>query len=203
MKVPTSKFQYLVRNISRHITLTKDEKELLYSLLAFRRLRKKQYLLQEGEICRFESYVVKGCLRLFYIDRDGIEHNVQFAVEDWWISDLESLLKQTPATLNIQALEDCDLITFDRPAYSEILSRIPKFEKLIRILFQNSFVARERYILQLVSRTAEERYINFSEKNPSLMQRIPQKHIAAYLGITPEFLSHIRNRLTAKQKRLK
>lgn len=192
--IPDSKFNVILRNVSRHITLTSDEERIFRSLLGYRRIRRRQYLLQEGDICRHENYVLSGCLRAYYIDRDGFEHITQFAVEDWWISDLGSLLSQAPATLTIDALEDSELLQFDRPSLEELYRKIPKFERFFRILLQNAFVAQQRRILDTISRTAEERYREFASRYPTFLRRIPQKHIAAYLGITPEFLSRIRRK---------
>lgn len=192
--IPDSKINVIVRNMSRHITLTADEERIFRSLLGYRRVRRRQYLLQEGDICRHENYVLSGCLRAYYIDRDGFEHITQFAVEDWWISDLGSFLTQSPATLTIDALEDSELLQFDRPSLEELYKKVPKFERFFRILLQNAFVAQQRRILDTLSRPAEERYREFASRYPTFLRRIPQKHIAAYLGITPEFLSRIRRK---------
>lgn len=192
MPIPDSKFNAILRNVSRHITLTTDEEKLFRSLLTYRRLRRRQYLLQEGDICRFENYVLSGVLRAYSIDRDGFEHITLFAIEDWWISDLGSFLTQTPATLTIDALEDSELLQLERASLEELYEKVPKFERFFRILLQNAFVAQQRRVLDTIARTAEERYREFASRYPAFLRRIPQKHIAAYLGITPEFLSRIR-----------
>lgn len=194
MPVPDSKFNVILRNVSRHITLTKGEAEIFRSLLTYRRYRKRQFVLQEGDVCRQENYVLGGCLRAYHIDRDGFEHVTQFGIEDWWISDLDSFITQTPATLTIDALEDTEVLQIDPPSLEQLYERVPKFERFFRILLQNSFVAHQRRILDIIARTAEERYEDFALRYPAFLQRIPQKHIAAYLGITPEFLSRIRRK---------
>ena len=197
MPVPDSKFNIILRNVSRHITLTKSEAEIFRSLLTYRRYRKRQYVLQEGNVCRQENYVLSGSLRAYHIDRDGFEHVTLFAIEDWWISDLGSILTQTPATLNIDALEDTEVLQIDPPSLDTLYEKVPKFERFFRILLQNAFVVHQRRILDIIARTAEERYEDFSGRYPAFLQRIPQKHIAAYLGITPEFLSRIRRKKSA------
>ncbi len=194
MPVPDSKFNVILRNVSRHITLTKGEAEIFRSLLTYRRYRKRQFVLQEGDICRQENYILRGCLRAYHIDRDGFEHVTMFGIEDWWISDLGSLITQTPAALTIDALEDTEVLQIDQASLEQLYQRVPKFERFFRILLQNSFVAHQRRILDIIARTAEERYEDFALRYPVFLQRIPQKHIAAYLGITPEFLSRIRRK---------
>lgn len=201
--IPESKFRLLLTNVSRHISLTRQEADIFRSLLTYRRLRKRQFLVQEGDVCRYESYVLKGCLRAYYIDRNGFEYTTMFAIEDWWISDLESLLKQTPATLNIEALEDTELLQIERAAHDTLLERVPKFERLFRLLLQNAYVAHQRRILGIISQSAQERYREFLQRYPQFVQRIPQKHIAGYLGITPEFLSRLRRGFRAGGARVK
>jgi CRP-like cAMP-binding protein len=196
MPLPDSKFSIILRNVSRHITLTKNEAEVFRSLLSYRRIRRRQYVLQEGDVCRYENYVLSGCLRSYYTDRDGFEHVTMFAIEDWWISDLDSLLTQTPATLTIDALEDTEVLQIDPPSIEQLYEKVPKFERFFRILLQKAFVAHQRRILDIIARSAEERYEEFATRYPAFLQRIPQKHIAAYLGITPEFLSRIRRKRT-------
>lgn len=192
--ISPARFQFIHRNISRHISLTKSEAEYFRSILTHRTVRRRHFLVEAGEPCRFEHYVLKGCLRSFIMDRDGFEHVLQFAIEDWWTSDLSSLLTGAPATQTIEALEDTEVLMLERQAYDDLCERVPAFNKLFRILLQNAYVAHERRILGIIGQTAEERYEDFITRYPALVQRIPQKHIAAYLGITPEFLSRIRGK---------
>lgn len=183
----------LFKNISRFIDLTDDEKQYFSSLLKVKKLRKKQYLLQEGDICRYECFVNKGCLRAYSVDEKGQEHIVQFAIEDWWIGDMYSFLTQTPARLTIDALEDAELFCIDNPSLENIFSRIPKFERFFRMLVQNAFIAGQRRIIDSMSLTADELYCRFIENYPLMEQRLPLKQIASFLGITPESLSRIRS----------
>lgn len=193
-------FQQLLTHISRHIPLDTQEEEYLKSVVQFRKLRRRQYLVQAGDVCKFETFVAKGCLRAYYVDKDGNDHILQFAPEDWWISDLHSFLTQTPALLNVDALEDSELFQFDKPGLEQLYQTVPKLERYFRIMLQNAFIAHQQRILQNISLTADERYLLFRQKFPALEQRLPQHQIAAYLGITPEFLSKIRKKLTESNR---
>ena len=183
----------ILKNISRFIQLDPEESEYFISILKLKRLRKKQFLLQEGEICRYEYFVNKGCLRTYNIDEKGIEHNVQFAIEDWWIGDMYSFLTQTPARYNIDALENCELLYLGKDELEQLYIKVPKFERYFRHLLQNALVAGQQRITESMSMTADERYCNFIERYPLMEKRIPLKHIASYLGITPESLSRVRS----------
>ncbi len=186
----------LEAGLSRHIQLTDEEKELLWQAVTVRKYRKRQYVLQAGDVCRHENFVVSGCLRAYYIDDAGTEHIIMFAVEDWWTSDLLSFLTQTPSKLNIDALEDSEVLQIERSALEALYLKIPKLERFFRIMMQNAYIAQQQRILFNISKTAKERYLYFIEKYPKLEQRLPQHQIAAYLGITPEFLSQIRKQLS-------
>jgi len=187
--------ELLLNNIGRYIQLDEGEVAYMRSVARFRKLRRRQYLVQEGDVCKYESFVVKGLLRAYYIDDDGNDHILQFAPEDWWISDLHSFLTETPAQLNVDALEDSELIQFDKENLEKLYQTIPKFERYFRLMLQNAFNAHQQRILQNISQHAEERYLLFRQKFPTLEQRIPQHQIASYLGITPEFLSKIRKNI--------
>lgn len=186
----------LEAGLSRHIQLTDEEKELLWQAVTVRKYRKRQYVLQAGDVCRYENFVVSGCLRAYYIDDAGTEHIIMFAVEDWWTSDLLSFLTQTPSKLNIDALEDSEVLQIEHSALEALYLKIPKLERFFRIMMQNAYIAQQQRILFNISKTAKERYLYFIEKYPKLEQRLPQHQIAAYLGITPEFLSQIRKQLS-------
>lgn len=188
-------FDLLLAHIAHHIHLDAQEVEYLKSVVQFRKLRRRQYLVQAGDVCKYETFVAKGCLRAYYVDDDGNDHILQFAPEEWWISDLHSFLTQTPALLNVDALEDSELYLFDKESLEKLYQTVPKFERYFRIMLQNAFIAHQQRILQNISQTADERYLLFRQKFPSLEQRVPQHQIASYLGITPEFLSKIRKKL--------
>lgn len=185
-------YDLILSNVARHIELTEEEKKYFTSLLKLRKIRKKQYLLQAGEVSRFENFVSKGLLRAYTIDDKAQEHIAMFAMEGWWISDLYSFLTETPATQYIDALEDSEVISIEKTDLEQLYIKVPKFDRLFRKLLQNAFVANQQRILASISQTAEEQYLAFIKKYPSLDQRIPQHQIASFLGITPETISRIR-----------
>lgn len=186
----------LLRNISRHIQLDQTEIDFFISLLHTKRLKRKEFLLKQGEICKTENFIVKGCLRVYTIDGNGFEHIVMFGIEDWWVSDLFSLFTNSPSLYYIDALEDTELLQISKPNLDKLYEQVPKFERFFRIILQNAYIAQQQRINQNLSLQAEQRYLNFIEKYPIFEKRIPQKQIAAYLGITPVFLSMLRKKLS-------
>lgn len=184
--------QSLLAHIENRIHLNDEERDYVCLVFSFRRLLPRQYLLGQGEICRYESYVCKGFLRSFYVDPEGNEHTLHFAQEDWWISDLRSFLRQEPATRNIIALEPSEVLQIDLQQRQELLKQVPAMERFWRILNENASVAQEQRILNSISMSAAERYHALIKTYPQIEQRLPQKHIASFLGITPVFLSQIR-----------
>lgn len=192
-------YELILKNVSRFIELTPEEVRFFAALFKSKTVRKKQYLLQEGSVCRYEYFVNRGCLRTFFVDNKGLEHNVQFSVEDWWTGDMYSFLTQKPGRFNIVAVEDSDLLYIDYPSLEELYKKVPKFEKFFRLLLQNAFIALQERVLSGMSETAEERYINFRKKYASMDNRIPQNQVASFLGITPESLSRVRRQLTQKK----
>jgi len=180
-------------------TFTAEELVIFNDLLEERLVPKKTYLLQEGEICNFEAYVVKGCVRTYYIDENGFEVILQFAIEDWWFSDIASFYEQKPSKLFIETLEESRLLTFNPETKDELLNRVPKFERVFRLMLQRSLAATQNRLINTISKTAQEKYLDFIERYPTIPQRVPQHYIAAYLGISPEFLSKVRTKLS-KQK---
>lgn len=191
-------YDLILQNISKHIQLTQDETDYFTSVLRVKRLRRKQYPIQEGDVSRFESFVNKGCLRAYYLDEKGQEHIAQFAIEGWWIGDMYSFLTSTPARLNVDALEDSELLCIDKPSLEEMYLQVPKFERFFRIILQNAFIAHQQRIIANMSKSAEERYREFIQRYPQLEQRVSQHQVASYLGITPESLSRIRKQLTER-----
>ncbi|MBL7932823.1 MAG: Crp/Fnr family transcriptional regulator [Bacteroidia bacterium] len=189
----------ILQNIGKYITLTEDEIAYFKSVVQFKKLRKRQYLVQEGEVVKYESYVIKGCLRAYQVTEKGQEHVVQFAIEDWWIGDLYSFLTGTPATLNIDCLEDCELLQITKESLEELYIKVPKFERMFRILFQNAFVHSQKRLLSTIATSAQEHYTEFIKKYPNIDQRVPNHQIASYLGITAESLSRIRAQLVSKK----
>jgi CRP-like cAMP-binding protein len=185
----------ILENISRHISLSDREAEYVISLLKQRTVRKRQFLLHSGDVSRHETFIVNGLLRAYTVDKSGHEHIAMFASEGWWISDLYSFLTQSPGTQNIDALEDTDVLQIEKQDLEKLYLEVPKFDRFFRILLQNAFVANQQRILTSISQTAEEQYLAFIKKYPSLEQRVPQHQVASYLGITPETISRIRRTL--------
>jgi len=185
-------YQSILDNVSKHIRLTETESSFFTSLLEHKTIRKREFLIRSGEVSKHETFVVKGLLRAYTIDASGREHVVMFAMESWWISDLYSFLTQTAGTQNIDALEDTEVLQIKRQDLEKLYIQVPKFDRFFRILLQNAFVANQQRIVSAISQTAEEQYMTFIKKYPSIEQRVPQHLVASYLGITPETISRIR-----------
>jgi CRP-like cAMP-binding protein len=185
-------FELLFSKISEKIQLTEAERELAKTFFIPKKLRKKQYLLQEGDVCKYVAFVEKGILRSYSVDEKGSEHIMQFAFEGWWIADQLSFLTGEPSLYNIDALEDCELLLLSKRSEDELLEKIPKFERFFRILLQKNLINTQRRLESSLSHTAEEKYNQLITACPTIPQRIPQHMMASYLGITPETLSRIR-----------
>lgn len=188
----------ILRNISRHIQLDQTETDFFISLLQPKKLKRKEFLVKQGDICKTENFIVKGCMRTYTIDENGFEHIVMFGIEDWWVGDLYSFLTQSPATYFIDALEDTEILQITKSDLDKLYDRVPKFERFFRLILQNAFIAQQQRINQNLSFTAEQRYLSFITKHPDLEQRLSQKQVSAYLGITPVFLSMLRKKLARK-----
>lgn len=180
--------------IDRCISISEDERRYFHSILSPRSLKKREHLLKAGEICDWEAFVVKGCLRVYYLDESGNEVNLMFAVEDWWVSDLASKVEQRPAELYIEALEDSEVLIIMAQDKAELYRKVPAFESLFRQLLERALSTLQHRFVTTVAKPAEDRYEEFLKRYPEIPNRVSQKHIAAYLGITPEFLSKIRRR---------
>lgn len=187
-------FSPLLEYVSRFIELTEEEQKYFVSLLRITKVKKKQCIVQPNFTCKHRSYVVKGAMRAYLIGNDDKEHTIAFAIEDWWISDLNSYLFQEPATLFVEALEDTILIQMDYDSEMVLLEKFPKFDRFYRILASRSFAFLQKRMLSNLSKTAEERYDEFFLKYPQIVARVPQYTLASYLGFRTEFLSKIRNR---------
>lgn len=191
-------FDLLLNNIARYIHLTDEEKAAFIAHLKPFHIKRKQFILTEGETCRNSVFVTEGCLRGFTVDKNGIEHVLSFAPPGWWIADMYSLISQKPGILNIEALEDTEAIILSKAGQEELYHEVPKFERFFRILTENSLVANQQRIVDNMSLTAEERYSIFCKRYPTLIDHLPQKQIASYIGVTPEFFSRMRAGLLRK-----
>jgi len=192
-------FELLFTKFGEKIQLTEEEKEISKTFFTPKKLRKRQYLLQEGDPCKNVAFVEKGLLRLYTVDDKGGEHIGQFAFEGWWISDQLSFLTGEPSVYNIDALEDCELLLLSRSAEEQMMQKLPKLERYFRILLQSSLIATQRRLISSLSHSAEEKYNQLVESCPSIPRRVPQHMMASYLGITPETLSRIRKQMTLRK----
>ena len=188
-------FDLLITNISKHISLSAEEIDSFTSLLKSRSLASGEFLLREGDICKYESFVVKGCLKTYYLDENGFEHIIDFSIEEWWADDLYSLLTQTASRSNIKAIEDTNILQIGRTDLELLYQKIPKFERFFRVLFQNAYITQREQINLALSASAQERYLLFIKKKPYAEKRFSQKDIASYLGVTPQFLSTLKKKL--------
>jgi CRP-like cAMP-binding protein len=191
--------ELLKQNISNHISLTEHEMEEFCNLFQSRLCKKKEFLLREGEACKFEGFVTKGIFRIYHIDKSGAEQILYFAIENWWITDIDSFTTGRPSQLFIEALEDSEVLLISKEAKEFAYTNLPKIEKLFRVMTQKTHVALQRRMIDNLSKTADQRYIDFIEKYPQLHQRLSNLQVAAYLGISHEFLSKIRNKITNKR----
>ena len=182
--------------VSRFIALSSEEERYFVSILKRRKYLKRQFIVQAGDECKYETYVVKGCLRAYFVDPNGTLHIIQFAIEDWWISDMASLTMGGPSTFNIDALEDTEVIQIEREKFNEMFDKIPKFERMFRLMLTRAFVAHQQRIIDNLCMPARDRYQTFLKRYRHIEQRLPQNQIASYLGMTPEFLSQIRKKIT-------
>lgn len=187
-------YQNIHRYISRFIQLDPAELAIVDQCLQLRTVPRKTTLLRAGDTCDFEAYINHGCIREYFIDRKGVELTLGFAVEDWWVSDISSFESQTPSNMYIETLEDCELLVLSRQSKEELLRRVPKLERMFRIMIQRHLTVIQNRLFKTVSYTAMDKYTEFIKRYPSISQRVPQHYIASYLGITPEFLSKLRNR---------
>lgn len=193
------KEQFLLNYINKHISLTKEEEEILLSKITYKKYLKGQYLVQQGDVCKYEYFILSGCTKTFYMDNDGQEHIILFAIEDWWTSDMGSFIAQKPADYNVQCIENTELIQISYEANEELYILIPKLERFFRKIVERALVASQKRIVRNFSMSAKERYLIFKENYPKIEQRIPQYMVASYLGITKEFLSKIKSQLALEQ----
>jgi CRP-like cAMP-binding protein len=179
--------------IRKHIVISDKDLEKVSSRFVYRKFRKKQFILQEGDVCRFETFILKGCCRTYELDEKGQEHILQFAPEDWWAGNLYSFLTETASTYAIDCLEDCEVLQISKQGLEELYSELPVMERYFRIIIQNAFIALQKRVLTNLSKPAVDRYKEFIEKYPQIENRVPDHQIASFLGLTPQSLSRIRS----------
>jgi CRP-like cAMP-binding protein len=192
-------FERFFQKFNEKVNLSKEEEELIKQYLTPKKLRKKQYLLQEGDVCKYVAFVENGALKAYVVDDAGTESIVQFALEGWIISDLYSFLTGEPATYNIDAFEDAELVLISKAAHESLLQILPKYETFIRLQITGAYIALQRRLTSIISQPLEERYRNFLSLYPQIAQRVPQHMIASYMGLTPETLSRVRRRMSSRK----
>ena len=192
-------FDFLYQHITNKVSLTEEEWKTITTFFVPKKVRKKQYLLQAGDVSEYMIFVNKGCLRSYTVDEKGDEHIVQFAIEGWWIGDMNSFLTGEPAAFNIDALEDTEVLLLDLNSQEQIFDLVNKFERYMRLLLQSNYIAMHRRVVSTISTTAEDKYLRMVKQYPDLIQRVPQHMIASYLGLKPETLSRIRKKLSTEK----
>ena len=175
-----------------------QEFEMIQAAFKSKKLRKRQYLLQKGDVCKYLSFVCKGAMRQYSVDDKGVEHIVRFGIERWWMADYESFTTNTPCNYDIDAIEDTELLQISSEHLDELKSKVPAVDAMISKMNQRSYVSHQKRIHSSISQTAEERFTDLMNTYPEFLQRFPQNMIASYLGISPETLSRIRKQMTLK-----
>jgi CRP-like cAMP-binding protein len=191
----------IIESITRHIRLSVDEQQHFLGLLKPKSYKRKQLLLEEGQVCKHSTFVTKGCLRGYTIDQNGLEHVLNFAPVGWWIADMYSLLSQKPGMLNIETQDETEVLQLSKADQEKLYDDIPQFERFFRIITENSLVSAQQRLMDTLSLTAEERYNNFCRRYPTLIYALPKKQIASYIGVTPEFFSRMQHKMLLKDKK--
>lgn len=188
----------LKKHIREYIEISDDKLEKYCSAFRIENIKKKDFLLKEGEICEDEGFVLNGCFKVFRTDKNSDDQILYFAVEDWWISDIDSFINKILSQLNIQAIEDSEILLISREDKEKLYQEIPEIERLMRLKFQMSIIALQRRIIDNLSKPSDERYQDFLRDYPKTAHRLTNIQIAAYLGVTPEFISRIRRKIVLK-----
>jgi len=188
----------IIKHFTNYLPLNEAEIKELESKLFERNIKRKQFILQEGNLCQHYTFVVKGCFKMYKVDQNGSEHNLQFTIENGWIGDLGSFYSDKPSELFIEAVEPSVILQIEKINLFHLYTNYLVFNRIFRVLVENAYVQLQKRVLQNISSTAEERYVDFIANYPNLFNRISNVQIASYLGITPEFLSKIRKDLVSK-----
>lgn len=189
----------LLKSISEKTRITSAEEAKLKEFFIPKKIRKRQYVLNAGDVCQYITFVEKGMLRSFTVDDDGNEHVVQFAIEGWWISDVGSFISGNNALYNIEALEDSEVLNLTKQAMDDMMDQLPQLERYFRLLMQNNIIVLQRRVIAYMSLSAEEKYLKLMDVCPDIISRAPQQYVASYLGITPETLSRVRKQVANRK----
>lgn len=192
-------YELLQKKIAETVSLTNEEFQFAKTLFVPKKLRKRQFLLQEGDVCKYTAFVENGLLRSFTIDQKGNDHILQFAMAGWWLGDLDSFYNSTPSMFNMEALEESELLLITLPSWDLLLEKVPAFERYFRMLITNNLINTQRRLIGSFSESAEVKYEKLMSSFPDCFQKVPQHMIASYLGITRETLSRIRRNLAMRK----
>jgi len=187
-------YQSILGNIRRYVTLTEEEQQQLTAIIRTTRVKKRQFIVQPGYVCQYRNYIVKGAFRVFYLDDNGKEHTVSIGIEDWFTTDFFSYIHQQPATNFVEALEDSIIFQMKYEDIESLCSKVHALSQYFRLTTEKAFAYSRRRVISNISKTAEERYLEYAEKYPQIVNRVPQYVLASYLGMSAEFLSKIRSR---------
>jgi len=196
------KYDSVLTHLKQKVDLTENEETIFVSKLKHRAYLKGQYIVQAGDICRNQTFVLSGKVRTFYLDDNGNEHIIAFGIENWWVGDICSFSTQTPAEFNTQCLENTEVIQISYDDMEQLYAKVPALERYFRIIIQKAYGNMSKRIVRNNSMSAKERYLLFLESYPEIVHRVPQYMIASYLGITKEFLSSIRKQIVIEAKGL-
>ncbi|OPC54281.1 Crp/Fnr family transcriptional regulator [Elizabethkingia bruuniana] len=188
----------IIQHFGKYLPLNEKESEALTSRLIEKRIKRRQFILQEGDTCKYFTYIVEGCFKMYGVDHSGTEYNLTFAAEDDWVADIDSLHNEKPSRLFIEAMEPSVILQISKGDLWYLYTNFPKFDRNFRVIIENRYIELQNRLLLTFSATAYERYENFLKQYPNLYNRVPNTQIASYLGITPEFLSKIRNERVRK-----
>lgn len=185
----------LIEYFNQLLPLNEEERSIVETVFKERKIKRRQYILRAGDISKLNTFVVEGCFKMYLVDEKGKEHNLQFAIENWWIGDIGSFHTEQPSKLYIEAIKNSVILQINKEDQLKLFVEYPKFNRIFRVITENALVSIQRRVLQNIGSTAEERYLDFMERYPHFFNRISNVQIASYLGVTPEFLSTIRKRL--------
>lgn len=191
-------YEQLMKHISKTISISDKEFDTLAAFFKPRELKKKEHLYRQNEICKYIAFVNKGCLRNYHVDKKGDEQIIYFALEEWWVADLQSFFLQIPSMFNLQALENCELLVSTRTEFENAFDAVPVFEKFYRLKTQKSYTNTQKSVVEKTE-TAEDRYQKLLNTSPGILQRVPQHYLASYLGIKPQSLSRIRKKISTRK----
>lgn len=191
-------FDQINSHVTKSVSLSSEELAYFNSKLEYKIVPKKTFLLHDGDVCNFEAYINKGCIRNYYIDENGFEVILQFAIEDWWVSDIASFQNHRPSNMFIETLEDCELLILSPQTKEDVLEKVPKLERFFRLMVQRNLAVLQSRLFKTIATSALDKYLDFLKRYPTIPQRVAQHYIASYLGISPEFLSKVRTKMSKK-----